>query len=353
MKKTPTNLIIGNLGSGKTATILDLLKQKPSHEKWVIVQNEFGNTEIADIFLAETQSKLVKISTIAGGCACCSDGVNLEEILLKIVSENPPDRLIIELGATAHVTRILDTLRWKDLGEKILVQMTVCLVDSEQLNKSLSSGSSESEILNFTNNLTQNNITNILIFNQLADIPEEAMRHFNGVIPPKLAISRDKLSLAWLDCDPWNLTQSDVEKLNSNAEIQVKTQESPRPKKPKFTLKNEGEYWTGTWIFNATDVFEMGLLSNILLPPMIEQKIIRVLGIIRINTEWFSYELFDFSLVPKINISTHRWDSYLVMTTTQALDWEEITQKLVACTISEDEWQINYEAMLKQYLPVV
>jgi G3E family GTPase len=42
----PTNLIMGFLGVGKTTAILDLLKQKPKHEKWTVLVNEFGKIGI-------------------------------------------------------------------------------------------------------------------------------------------------------------------------------------------------------------------------------------------------------------------------------------------------------------------
>ena len=39
----PTNIITGFLGVGKTSTILDLLAQKPKHERWAILINEFDS----------------------------------------------------------------------------------------------------------------------------------------------------------------------------------------------------------------------------------------------------------------------------------------------------------------------
>ena len=42
----PTNLVMGFLGVGKTTAILDLLKQKPKHEYWTVLVNEFGKIGI-------------------------------------------------------------------------------------------------------------------------------------------------------------------------------------------------------------------------------------------------------------------------------------------------------------------
>jgi G3E family GTPase len=345
MQKTPTNLIIGNLGSGKTTAILNLLNQKPPQEKWVIVQNEFGNTEISDDILAKNQCDLVKISTIAGGCACCTDGVNLEEILLKIVTKNPPDRLILELGTSAHVTRIMDTLRWKGLGEKIMVQMTVCLVDSDDFSKP--------EILTQKSFSEQIAIADILITKEIKNNSHEnlvkANQYFEQLFPKKLIISSAKLPLEWIDFDPRNISKKEIEKVNFSGQDSVNLCESPKPKKPVFTLKNEANNWLGRWTFHASEVFEMGQISALIFPLVAEQKIQKAEGIIRINTEWFSYNFMNG--YPIINIATHRRDSHLKIFSDQALDWEEITNQLISCTISEEEWQINYEAMLKQYLP--
>ncbi|WP_274517434.1 GTP-binding protein, partial [Yersinia pestis] len=43
---TKTNLITGFLGCGKTTTIRHLLAQKPEHEKWAVLVNEFGEIGI-------------------------------------------------------------------------------------------------------------------------------------------------------------------------------------------------------------------------------------------------------------------------------------------------------------------
>jgi len=44
--RVPTNIITGFLGAGKTSTILHLLKSKPSHERWAVLVNEFGEIGI-------------------------------------------------------------------------------------------------------------------------------------------------------------------------------------------------------------------------------------------------------------------------------------------------------------------
>jgi len=42
IESVPTTVITGFLGVGKTTAILDLVSRKPSHERWAILINEFG-----------------------------------------------------------------------------------------------------------------------------------------------------------------------------------------------------------------------------------------------------------------------------------------------------------------------
>ncbi|EPN16002.1 cobalamin synthesis protein/P47K family protein, partial [Pseudomonas syringae pv. actinidiae ICMP 18804] len=42
LQNIPTHVIGGPLGAGKTSLIKRLLAQKPAHERWAVLINEFG-----------------------------------------------------------------------------------------------------------------------------------------------------------------------------------------------------------------------------------------------------------------------------------------------------------------------
>ena len=78
----PVNIITGVLGVGKTTAIRHLISQRPPHEKWAIVVNEFGALGI-DGAVLDTAGGLdsasgggddggVVVREVAGGCLCCA-----------------------------------------------------------------------------------------------------------------------------------------------------------------------------------------------------------------------------------------------------------------------------------------
>lgn len=56
ISRVPTNIITGFLGVGKTSAIMHLLAHKPSHERWAVLVNEFGEVGI-DGSLLQGQKK--------------------------------------------------------------------------------------------------------------------------------------------------------------------------------------------------------------------------------------------------------------------------------------------------------
>ena len=72
-KVTAVNVITGFLGAGKTSTILGLLSQKPKHETWAVIVNEFGEIGIdGSLLRAQTKNDDVVVLEVTGVCMCCS-----------------------------------------------------------------------------------------------------------------------------------------------------------------------------------------------------------------------------------------------------------------------------------------
>ncbi len=127
--KIPVNVIAGSLGVGKTTAINHLLRQRPAHEKWAVLVNEYGQIGLDQALLTNTDpSKGVEIREVAGGCICCSAGF-LFEVSLTLLLQRRPDRLLIEPTGLATLSGILDTLARKGIREAVDVRSIVSLVD--------------------------------------------------------------------------------------------------------------------------------------------------------------------------------------------------------------------------------
>ncbi|MDF7666424.1 GTP-binding protein [Orbaceae bacterium ESL0727] len=134
--KLPVTLLTGFLGSGKT-TLLNYLLAHNQHEKILIIENEFGSTNL--------DSRLLNISTdiniieMTGGCICCSVQGELTNALHKLHAERMAgklqfDRLIIETTGLADPAPIIQTFFIDELiRDTITLDAIITLVDAEHI----------------------------------------------------------------------------------------------------------------------------------------------------------------------------------------------------------------------------
>lgn len=129
---TQTTLVTGFLGSGKTTTLLHLLSQKPSGEKWAILVNEFGEIGVDGALLADSGATLKEIP---GGCMCCVNGLPLQIGLNTLLTRKRPDRLLIEPTGLGHPAQILALLASDTYQNWLTLRATLCLLDARQLSQ--------------------------------------------------------------------------------------------------------------------------------------------------------------------------------------------------------------------------
>ncbi len=73
LKNIPTHVIAGPLGAGKTSLIRHLLAQRPAHERWAVLINEFGLIGL-DAALLTTDDDGIALGEVAGGFGAGSPG---------------------------------------------------------------------------------------------------------------------------------------------------------------------------------------------------------------------------------------------------------------------------------------
>ncbi|MEM7672884.1 MAG: GTP-binding protein [Verrucomicrobiota bacterium] len=131
----PTHIITGFLGSGKTTTILHLLKEKPSLSRWAVLVNEFGEIGVDGALFEGRHRKEsgVFIREVPGGCMCCTANLPMQVALNALLREARPDRLFIEPTGLGHPVEVLEVLSGENYRESLSIQRVVSLVDARCL----------------------------------------------------------------------------------------------------------------------------------------------------------------------------------------------------------------------------
>lgn len=138
IQNVPTNIITGFLGVGKTSAILQLLKNKPSNERWAVLVNEFGEIGVDGSIIEgkHGNEKEVFIREVPGGCMCCAAGLPMQIALNQLLQVAKPDRLLIEPTGLGHPKEILNVLSAEHYQTILFLQKTLTLVDARNLSDS-------------------------------------------------------------------------------------------------------------------------------------------------------------------------------------------------------------------------
>jgi G3E family GTPase len=128
---TPATVVTGFLGAGKTTLIRDAFQFRPAAERWAVVVNERGAIGIDGALLTAGG---VAVREVAGGCVCCTAGVELRVALVSILREVQPDRLFVEPSGIARPDAVIDALRSRGIREVVSPRATLCLIDARRLS---------------------------------------------------------------------------------------------------------------------------------------------------------------------------------------------------------------------------
>ncbi|VXD04757.1 Cobalamin biosynthesis protein CobW [Pseudomonas sp. 8Z] len=132
LSQIPTHLIGGPLGAGKTSLIRHLLAQKPAHERWAVLINEFGQIGL-DAALLEQGDDGIALAEVAGGCLCCVNGAPFQVGLGRLLRKARPERLLIEPSGLGHPAQLLAQLRQPPWCGVLAVQPPLMVLDAAAL----------------------------------------------------------------------------------------------------------------------------------------------------------------------------------------------------------------------------
>ena len=109
IQAVPTHILTGFLGAGKTTLLRHLLAQKPAHEVWAVLVNEFGQIGLDGVLL-DSVDQSIAIREVAGGCLCCTSQLPMQIGLARLLGQAKPDRLFIEPTGLGHPKQLIEQL---------------------------------------------------------------------------------------------------------------------------------------------------------------------------------------------------------------------------------------------------
>lgn len=179
----PVHILGGFLGTGKTTAIRAQLAARKG-ERVAVIVNDFGEAGL-DAATLEGAAPF-KITSIPGGCVCCTAPEGFVAALGGVLDEKP-DRLWIEPTGLARPQDLVDTIRRSPHRDAFELAPVVVLVDPARLGRAASDAERE---------LTreQTAIADVLVANRTDLCGEEALARFDALVaslwPGPLAVHR-------------------------------------------------------------------------------------------------------------------------------------------------------------------
>lgn len=174
LSQIPTHVVGGPLGAGKTSLIRSLLAQKPAHERWAVLINEFGQIGL-DAALLSTDAAGISLAEVAGGCLCCVNGAPFQVGLGRLLRKARPHRLLIEPSGLGHPAELLAQLAAPPWQGVLALQPCVTVLDAAALARGEPLPPSQQQVLPHSG---------LLLMNKSEDLSETARQRLIAQLPP-------------------------------------------------------------------------------------------------------------------------------------------------------------------------
>ncbi|UTW05870.1 CobW family GTP-binding protein [Pseudomonas benzenivorans] len=246
LKNIPTHLIGGPLGAGKTSLIRQLLAQRPAHERWAVLINEFGQIGL-DAALLETDAQGVALGEVAGGCLCCVNGVPFQVGLSRLLRKARPQRLLIEPSGLGHPAQLLEQLRQPPWAGVLAVQPALLVLDAAALAAGQSLADSQQAALSSAG---------LLLLNKAEGLDPAAKARVQAKLPAR--------PLCWTSQAALPLTQlpgyaSQAEAADGLADLPTARAPLPSiwrsPSDPICQVQAQAEGWSIGWSWHPSQRF--------------------------------------------------------------------------------------------------
>jgi G3E family GTPase len=248
LKNIPTHVIAGPLGAGKTSLIRNLLAQRPAHERWAVLINEFGLIGL-DAALLSTDDDGVALGEVAGGCLCCVNGVPFQVGLSRLLRQAKPDRLLIEPSGLGHPLVLLEQLREIPWAGVLAVQEPLLVLDAQALAAGVALPESQQATLGRAG---------LLLLNKAEGLDDTAKARIQTQLPARPIYWTRQGALPLAELPGFN-SQADsggtLDNLPTAAAPLPQLWRSPN--EPICQIQQQAEGWSIGWRWHPSQQFEL------------------------------------------------------------------------------------------------
>lgn len=320
LQHIPTHVISGSLGAGKTSVLRSLMTQRPSHERWAVLINEFGDIGL-DSALLDGDQDGVSFTEVAGGCVCCVNGVPFQVGLVQLLRKTKPDRLFIEPSGLGHPLQLLEQLRdvpWLDV---LAVQPMVLVLDAQRTSSDTALASIEPALLAQTGLVVVNKCD--------GSTPEHELRWQQACAPLALHCTcQGQLAYELLPGYQQQAGQQTVKDVFAPASA-VAGVLWRNPQQPICSVNAQTEGWSIGWRWHPSQQFELMRVQFWLL----QMSWLRAKCVLHSNAGWLSGNVLDGQSIQWQN-TEWRKDSRLELIFAEAQDQQRLTAELTACRVT-------------------
>ena len=318
LQHIPTHVISGTLGAGKTSVLRSLLAQRPEHERWAVLINEFGEIGL-DSALLDGEQEGVSFTEVAGGCVCCVNGVPFQVALVQLLRKAKPDRLFIEPSGLGHPLQLVEQLRdvpWLDV---LAVQPLVLVLDGQKVASDTALAAIEPTLLAQTG---------LVLVNKCDSLSPEQEQAWQLSFAPLPVVCTRQGQLAY-QMLPGHQQQAGQAAVDGFAPSRAATGVLwSDPQQPICSVNAQADGWSIGWRWHPSQQFELMRVQMWLL----QMPWRRAKCVLHTNAGWLSGNALDGQSIHWQN-SEWRKDSRLELIFTEAQDQQRLSAELAACRV--------------------
>ncbi len=324
-----THIISGFLGAGKTTLLQALLAQKPEHETWAILMNEFGEIGIDQQLLPDAQGYEVK--ELLGGCLCCASQLPMQIALSRLIQEKKPDRLFIEPTGLGHPAQLIEQLTEPHWQSQVDMRALLTVIDGSRLH--------DADWISQDLYQDQLKAAQIVVVSHADTMSDLDQRVLNDLKEEHLTHVH-----TWLMAEQGNIQIEQIDMLHQGVQrkilplIQVQKQFSAEENLPEIKqlpyhyVESSNGYTVAGWKFSKRWQFDFYDLLDVLCE---QENWLRIKGIFNTDQGWMTFNFNPEQLNYKSG--AENIDNRVEVITQHDRDWESLETAILRCRIEQDE----------------